>query len=128
MESKIEREISILTKGYESFLSEPDKRNHTVYGDLSTFYIRKMLHPVNPMHLCIGSIDVDESVQGSGILTGLLTHIENNLHGYAGIEFESILNQELSSYLLRRGYTHPHFRPADSEFSRCLWLENFASN
>jgi len=53
--------------------------------------------------LCLASIDIDEKLQGRGMLTELITFIQSELE-FDVISVESILSPRLSSFLERNGF------------------------
>tara|TARA_Y100000780_G_C13694801_1_gene421055 strand:- start:10255 stop:10671 length:417 start_codon:yes stop_codon:yes gene_type:complete len=53
--------------------------------------------------LCLASIDIEERLQGRGMLTQLITFIETELE-FDVILVESVLSSRLSSYLERTGF------------------------
>ena len=53
--------------------------------------------------LCLASIDIDQKLQGRGMLKELVTFIESELE-FDVISVESILSPKLSSFLERNGF------------------------
>ena len=57
--------------------------------------------------LCLASIDIDEKLQGMGMLTELITFIQAELE-FDVISVENILSPRLSSFLERNGFELTH--------------------
>ncbi len=113
--NKVKLEIEKLIEEYNAFVRDSRSlpfgvRSRYLRSGYCAIYVRTLLHPTLTPCFCISSIDIDERLQGKGIMTGFLDYVENNLHDYTGVEFECIHNDKLANHLEKKGYSWSPYR------------------
>lgn len=124
--------VAAITKGVQDFVDKVMAGEHQKvawiiandgHEDQGKLYVRQSTRCINGelvKCLDLGSIDVHQSLQRTGVMSSLVEFLED-INPWSAVYIENLMSKEVADAFVRRGYTV--LEVVSNEFVTCLYKQ-----